>query len=114
MHPDVVVQGAVVGRGVRAERAIPVCDFTLDDPAFVDMGTTLLDLSRGGWADNVIQPNVQVASVVRVAGVNNLALDTTEDINNITALNQSAFGALLRDSHHSLFPQDGIHCLNGF
>ena len=83
MHPDVVVQGAVVGRGVRAEWAIPMRDFTLDDPAFVDMGATLLDLSHGGRADNVIQP---VASVVRVAGVNNLALDTTEDINNITAL----------------------------
>ena len=24
MHPDMVVQGAVVGRGIRAERAIPV------------------------------------------------------------------------------------------
>ena len=114
MHPDVVVQGAVVGRGVRAERVIPVRDFTLDDPAFVDMGATLLDLSRGGRADNVIQPDVPVASIVRVAGVNNLALDTTEDINNITALNQSGFGALLRDSHHSLFPQDGIPRLNGF
>ena len=89
-------------------------DFTLDNLAFVDMGATLLDLSRGGRADNVIQPDVPVASVVRVAGINNLALDTMEDINNITALNQSSFGALLQDSHHSLFPQNCIPCLNGF
>ena len=101
IHPDVVVQGAVICRGVRAEWAIPMRHLPLYDPAFVDKGTTLFNLSHGSWADNIIQPDVPVSSIVRVAGVNNLALDTTEDINNILAVNQSGFGALLWDSHHS-------------
>ena len=114
MHPDVVVQGAVICGGIGAERAVPVRHLPLYDPAFVDKGTTLFNLPRGGRADDVIQPDVPVSSVVRVAGVNNLALDTTEDINNIPALNQSGFGALLQDSHHSFFPQDGVPRLYGF
>ena len=114
MHPDVVVQGAVICRGIGAERAIPMHHLPLYDPAFVDKGTTLFNLSRGSRADDIIQPDVPVSSVVRVAGINNLALDTTEDINNIPALNQSGFGALLRDSHHSFFLQDGVPRLYGF
>ena len=43
VHPDVVVQGAVIGRGVGTEQAIPVCHFPLYDPAFVDEGTTLFN-----------------------------------------------------------------------
>ena len=113
MYPDVVVQGAVICRGIGAERAIPVCHLPLYDPAFVDKGTTLFNLSCGSQADDVIQPNVPVLSVVRVTGINNLALDTTEDINNIPALNQSSFGTLLQDSHHSFFPQDGVPCFYG-
>ena len=114
MHPDVVVQGAVIRGGVGAERAVPMRHLPLYDPAFVDKGTTLFNLPRGSQADDVIQPDVPVSSVVRVVGINNLALDTTEDINNITALNKSGFGALLRDSHHYFFPQDGIPRLYGF
>ena len=34
------------------------------------------------------------------------ALDTTKDINNIPALNRSGLGTFLWDSHHSFFPQD--------
>ena len=108
MHPDVVVQGAVICRGVGAERAISVCHLPLYDLAFVDKGTTLFNLSCGSWADDIIQPDVPVSSIVQVAGIDNLALDTTEDINNIPALNQSGLGALLRDSHHSFFPQDDV------
>ena len=114
MHPDVVVQGVVICGGIGAERAVPVRHLPLYDPAFLDKGTTLFNLPHGSWADDVIQPDVPVSSVVRVAGINNLALNTTEDINNITALNQSGFGALLWDSHHSFFPQDGIPHLYGF
>ena len=108
MHPDVVVQGAVICRGVGAERAIPVRHLALYDPAFVNKGTTLFNLSGGSRADNIVQPDVPVPSVVRVAGVDNLALDTTKDINDILALNRSGLGALLWDSYHSFFPQDGI------
>ena len=114
MHPDVVVQGAVICGGVGVERAVPVRHLPLYNLAFVDKGTTLFNLPRGSWADDVIQPDVPVSSIVRIAGINNLTLDTTEDINNIPALNQSGFGALLRDSHHSFFPQDGVPCLYGF
>ena len=113
MHPDVVVQGAVVGRGVRAEWAIPVHYLPLYDPAFVDKGTTLFNFPRGSRADNVIQPDVPVRSVVQVMGVDNLALDTTKDVDDISALNQSGFGALLWDSHHSFIPQDGVTRLYG-
>ena len=35
MHPDVVVQGAVVCRGIGTEQAIPVHYLALYDPAFV-------------------------------------------------------------------------------
>ena len=62
MHPDVVVQGAVICRGVRAERAIPVGHLPLYDPAFVDKGTTLFNLSHGSRADDIIQPDVPVSS----------------------------------------------------
>ena len=108
VHPDVVVQGAVIGRGVETERAIPVCHFPLYNPAFVDEGTTLFNLPCGGRAYDIIQPNVPVSSVVRVVGIDDLALDTTEQVNNILALNWSGLGALLRDSHHSFVPQDGV------
>ena len=108
MHPDVVVQGAVICQGIGAERAIPVCHLALYDPAFVDKGTTLFNLSGGSRADNIIQPDVPVPSVVRVAGIDNLALDTMKDVNDIPALNRSGPGALLRDSQHSFFPQDNV------
>ena len=31
-----------------------------------------------------------------------------EHVNNIPALNRSGLGALLRDTHHSFVPQDGV------
>ena len=106
VHPDVVVQGAVIGGGVGAERAIPVCHLPLYDLAFVHQGTALFNLFGGSWADNIVQSNVPVSSIVRVVGVDNLALDTMKDVNDITAIDQPSLGALLRDSHHSFFPQD--------
>ena len=85
-----------------------MCHLSLYDPAFVDKGTALFNLSGGSRADNIVQPDVPVLSVVRVTGVDNLALDTTKDINNIPALDRSGLGALLWDSHHSFFPQDDV------
>ena len=108
MHPDVVVQSAVICRGIGAEWAIPVCHLALYDLAFVDKGTTLFNLPGGSQADNIVQPDVPVLSVVRVAGVDNLALDTTKDVNDILALNWSGLGAFLQDSHHSFFLQEGV------
>ena len=108
VHPNVVVQGEVIGRGVGAELAIPVRHLPLYDPAFVDKGTALFNLFGGSWADNIVQPDVPVLSIVRVAGVNNLALDTMKDVNDIPALDRSSLGALLWDSHHSFFPQDVV------
>ena len=64
VHPDVVVQGVVIGRGVGAERAIPMCHFPLYYLAFVDEGTTLFNLPCGGRAHDIIQPDVPVPSVV--------------------------------------------------
>ena len=64
MHPDVVVQGAVIGRGIGTEQAIPVCHLPLHVPAFEDKGTTLLNLPGGSRAYNIIQPDVPVPSVV--------------------------------------------------
>ena len=64
LHPDVVVQGAVIGRGIGTEQAIPVCHFPLYDPAFVDKGTTLFNLPCGGRAYDIIQPDIPVSSVV--------------------------------------------------
>ena len=113
VHPDVVVQGAVICGGIGAEQAILVCHLALYDPAFVDKGTTLFNISCGSRADDIIQPDVPVSSVVQVAGVDNLALDTTEDVNNIPALNRSGLGALLQDSHHSFIPQDYVPCFYG-
>ena len=113
VHPDVVVQGAVIGRGVGTEWAIPVCHFPMYDPAFIDKGTTLFNLPCGGRAYDIIQPDVPVSSVVQVVGVDDLALDTTEYVNNIPALNRSGLGALLQDTHHSFVPQDGVPCLYG-
>ena len=108
MHLDVVVQGAVICGGIGAERAIPVCHLPLYNPAFVDKGTALFNLFGGSRADDIIQSDVPVSSIVRVAGVDNLALDTTKDVNDILALDWSGLGALLRDSHHSFFLQDDV------
>ena len=108
VHPDVVVQGAVIGGGIGAERAIPVCHLPLYDPAFVDKGTALFNLFGGSRADDIVQSDVPVSSIVRVAGIDNLALDTTKDVNDIPALDWPGLGALLQDSHHSFFPQDVV------
>ena len=108
VHPDVVVQGVVIGGGVGAEQVIPVRHLPLYDPAFVDKGTALFNLFGGSWADDIVQPDVPVSSIVRVAGVDNLALNTTKDVNDILALDQSGLGTLLQDSHHSFFPTG--HC----
>ena len=114
VHLDVVVQGAVICGGVGAERAIPVCHLPLDDPAFVDKGTALFHLLGGSRADNIVQSDVPISSIVRVKGIDNLALDTTKDVNDIPALDWPGLGTLLWDSHHTFFPQDVIprfYCL---
>ena len=108
VHPDVVVQGAVIGGGIGAEWAIPMRHLPLYDLAFVDKGTALFNLFGGRRADDIVQPDVPVLSIVRVEGVDNLALDTTKDINDIPALDQSGLGTLMWDSHHSFFPQDVV------
>ena len=108
VHPDVVVQGVVISGDVGAEWAIPMCHFPLYDPAFVDKGTALFNLFGGSWADDIVQSDVPVSSIVRVPGVNNLALDTTKDLNDIPALDRPGLGALLWDSHHFFFPQDVV------
>ena len=46
-------------------------------------------------------------------GIDDLAVDTTEHINYIPALNRSGLGALLWDTHHSFIPQDGVSRLYG-
>ena len=85
-----------------------MCHLPLYDPAFVDKGTTLFNLSGGSQTDDIVQSNVPVSSIVRVAGVDNLALNTMKDVNDIPALDRSGLGALLWDSHHSFFPQDDV------
>ena len=103
--------------GVGTERAIPVCHLPLYDPAFVDKGTALFNLFGESWADDIIQSNVPVSSIVRVAGINNLALDTTKDINDIPALDRPSLSTLLWDSHHSFLLQDivpRLYCLPVF
>ena len=117
VHPDVVVQGVVIGGGIGAEQAIPVCHLPLYDPVFVDKGTTLFNLFGGSWADDIVQSDVLVSSIVRVVGIDNLALDTMKDVNDIPALDQPGLGTLLQDSHHSLFLQDVVphfYCLRVF
>ena len=54
VHPDVVIQGAVICRGIGAERAIPVCHLPLENPAFVDKGTALFHLFGGSRADDIV------------------------------------------------------------
>ena len=108
VHPDVVVQGAVICRGIGAEWAIPVCHLPLDNPAFVDKGTALFHLFGGSLADDILQSDVPISSTVRVKGIDNLTLDTTKDVNDIPALDRPSLGALLWDSHHSFFLQDVV------
>ena len=64
VHPDMVVQSLVIHRGIGTEWAIPVCDLPLDDPASVNQTAVLLHLSCGGWADDVVESNIPVPSVV--------------------------------------------------
>ena len=111
VHLDVVVKGPVVCRGIGTEWAIPVCDIPLDDPASVNQTVVLLHLSCGGRADYIIKPDIPILSVVWV-GCNYPALDTAEDVDNISALNGPGLGALLQDPHHSFFPQDIVSGLD--
>ena len=64
VHPDVVIKGPVVCRHVGTERAIPVRYLTLNDLAFVNQTTALLHFPCGGWADDIVQSNVPITSVV--------------------------------------------------
>ena len=106
VHLNVVVQSAVVSGGIGTERAVPVHYLPLYIPASVHKGTALFNLFGRGWADDIVQPHVPVSPIIRVAGINNLALDTAKDVDHIPALNQSSLGHLLRDSHHSFFLQN--------
>ena len=108
VHPDVVVQGPVIRRCIGTERAIPICDLPLDDPASVNQTAVLLHLSCGGQADNVVESDIPIPSIVRVRGIDDPALDTVENENNIPAVNGPGLGALLRDPHHSFFLQDNV------
>ena len=103
VHPDVVIQGAVICWGIGAEWAIPICHLPLENLAYVDKGTALFHLFGGSRADDIVQSYVPVSAIVWVKGIDNLALDTTKDINDIPALDQPGLGALLQDSHHSFF-----------
>ena len=113
VHPDVVFKSLVVGQRVGTERAVPVRYLTLNHLAPVDQTAAPFHFPCGGWADYVIQPDVPVPSVVRVAGINNKALDTTEDVDNIATFDRSDLGTFLRDSHHPFFLQDILPHLNG-
>ena len=112
VHPDVVVQGLVIRRCIGTEWAIPICDLPLDDPASVNQTAVLLHLSWGGRADDVIESDIPILSIVRVRCVNELALDIAEDEDNIPALNWPSLGALLQDPHHSFFLQDVVSSLD--
>ena len=81
--------------------------------ASVDQTSTPFHFPCGGWADYVVQSDVPVPSIVRVMGINNKALDTMEDINNIAAFDRSGFGTFLWDSHHPFFLQDILPHLDG-
>ena len=59
MHPDVVVQGAVIGRGVGTEWAIPLCHLPLHVSAFENKGTTLFNLPGGSRAYDINSPMFQ-------------------------------------------------------
>ena len=102
----------MIRRCVGAEQAIPVCHLPLDDPASVNQTAVLLHLSCRGRADNVVESNIPIPSIVRVGGVDDLALDTAEDKNDIPALNGPGLGTLLQDPHHSFLLQDIVSCFN--
>ena len=109
MHSDVVVQGAVVSGGVGTERAVPMRHLPLYVPAFVDKGTTLLHLFGGGWADDIVQPDVPVSPIDRVTGIDNLALNTMKDEDHIPALDRPGLGIscgipIIPFSHRMLSP----------
>ena len=114
VHSNVVVQSVVVSGGVGTERAVPVCYLPLYVPASVHKGTALFNLFGRGWADDIVQPDVPVSPIIGVTGIDNLALDTAKDVDHIPALDWSGLGHLLRDSHHSFFPQNAfprLYCL---
>ena len=104
-----MVQWLVEVKGT--ERAVPMRHLPLYVPAFVDKGTALFNLFGGSWADDIIQPDVPVSPIAGVTGIDNLALDTTKDEDHIPALDRPGLGHLLRDPHHSFFPQDVVPCL---
>ena len=64
VHTDMVVQSPVVCRRVRAERAIPISHFTLNNLTIENETAALFHFPGGSWADYIIQTNVPVTSVV--------------------------------------------------
>ena len=108
MHSNVVVQSVVVSGGVGTERAVPMRHLPLYVPASVHKGTTLFNLLGRGRADDIVQPDVPVSPIIGVAGIDNLALNTAKDVDYIPALDRPGLGHLLRDSHHSFFPQNAF------
>ena len=74
----------------------------------------LFNLLSGGGAHDVIKPDIPVAPVCGVTGINDVTLDVPEDLDDVPGLNGPGLTALLWDPYHTSIPQDRFalfHCL---
>ena len=97
VHPDVIVEGPVIGRSIRTKQAVPITYFTRHRTTFPQHLPMFLNLLGGGGTHDVIEPYIPVTPVIGVKGIYDLTFNTPEDKDDIPSLNGPGFAALLRD-----------------
>ena len=90
----------MVGCRVRAERAVSVCNFAGNALSLVNEGAVLLYLLGGYQTHDIIESDVPVATILRMASVYGPAVNVSEYSDHIPALYGPSF-RLLQYPHHS-------------
>ena len=95
----------MVGCRIRAERAVSVCNFTGNVLSLVNKGAVPLYLLGGHRTYNIVESDVPVTAVLRVAGIHSPASNVSEYPDHVPALYGPSF-RLLRDPHHALMSEN--------
>ena len=83
VHPDVIIEGPVVGGSIRTKRAVSVTYFTRHRTTLPQHLPMFLNLLGGGGAHDVIEPYVPVMPIIGVTGIYDVTFNTTEDEDDI-------------------------------
>ena len=95
----------MVGCCRRAERAVSVCNFARDGSSLVNEIAVFLYLLGGHRTHDIVESNVPVTTILRVAGIHGPAIDVSEYADHVPALYSPSL-RLLQDPHHSPVPEN--------